>query len=305
MTEILEPTDIRDSNDQIIISYSELTKWQTCKRQYYYRYVLDRIKPEMPDAVDTGIKGHKLLQTFYELIKLGTDKEKARDIVREQANSLMRVSQFPDKNLLKSWTLVDNYINANNFVANAFLIENRFLIPASKLMTPHQATEDWPPGFTWSNVLIGFTPDIVFERKGPRYDVEDSKFVQRAWSENKIDRFQQTKLYQIFLETMGYNISRTTLRMFNVATAKITAKNYVMNTAEKETLKRDFLAEVKELVEYKRQSDLTKSFAPRTMNYTSCQFCDFVFVCGAQAEGKNVDRTLQSMYIGSDYNYNT
>ncbi len=294
------------SDDQIIISYSELIKWQVCKRQYYYRYPLNRVKEVQTAAVDTGVKGHRLLQTFYELLKQGVEKDKALEVVSKQVLQIMSKEKFMDKNVLSAWTLVDNYIKGNNFKANAFLVENRFLVPATKLIVKDDGIRNYQSQEElefWDNILIGFTPDIVFERLGPRYDVEDSKFIQRAWPEQKINRFSQTKLYQIFLETMGYNVSRSTLRMFNVKTGHITQKNYVMTAVEKETLKHDFLIEVKELVEYKRQSELQQSFAPRTMNYTACQFCDYEFVCGLQAAGKDATKTLESMYVTSDYDY--
>lgn len=279
----------------IIISYSELFKWQTCRRQYFYRSILDLVPVENSGAIDTGIKGHALLQTFYELIKEGKSKEEAAAVVKEHAKKLMNINNLlPDFNILKAWTLVDNYIRDNDFESEAYLVENRFLFPANRLSDDVEL----------ENVQIGFTPDIVFQRTGGRLDVEDSKFVARAWNKQKINRFQQAKLYQIFLRNMGYDVSRTILRFFNVTTATITYKSYIMEKDEEASLIHDFVTGASELAFYKRlmlEGDHTQAI--RTMNYTACQFCPYEFPCSIEAEGKDASKTFNTQYKKGKYDY--
>jgi hypothetical protein len=278
---------------QTIVSFSEVYKWQTCRRQYYYNYVLDRRPIEMSEAVTTGIKGHRLLQVFHEFLRDGKTKEEALKLTQEYATELIRGAGFSSKDLLLAWTLVDNYIRATDFTAEAVLVENRFLLPASAL--------DTDPAL--SHVLIGFTPDVVFERKGDKLDVEDYKFIQRAWPKSKVNRFPQLKLYQIFLGKMNYEISRSILRFFNVKTGIITAQNYILSPEEAKTLTQDFMEGVRELIQYKDGPVHVKEMAPRTMNYGACQFCAFEYPCSLQAEGKSADKTLENMYVKSDYDY--
>jgi CRISPR/Cas system-associated exonuclease Cas4 (RecB family) len=276
----------------IIVSFSEIYKWQTCRRQFYYRFVLKRKPIEESDAVQTGIKGHRLMQIFYECLRNGMTKEEALKITHEEAAKMLRHDSF-DGSLLKAWTLVDNYIRDNEFTADSFLVEERFLVPASRL------TDD--PEL--ANVQIGFTPDVGFKRKGGFIDIEDYKFVHRAWTQKKIDRFPQLKLYQLFLETTGLTVSRTVLRFFNVTTGKIKAIPYTMDAAEKAVLAHDFLSAVKELVQFKTSLPYEPKKLPRTMNYTNCQYCDFAYVCGLEARGKDASRSLENMYKKSDYDY--
>lgn len=277
-----------------IVSFSEVAKWQTCQKQYYYNYILDRRPLELSDAITTGIKGHRLLQTFHEFLRDGKTKEEALKLTLESAKKLMREAGL-DTDLLSAWTLVDNYIRATTFTAEAILVENRFLLPASML------TDD--PDL--AHVQIGFTPDVVFERKGKKLDVEDYKFIQRAWPKSKVNRFPQLKLYQIFLGKMNYDISRSILRFFNVKTGKITEQNYVLGSVEAQTLTEDFIAGVREVVKYKEAPSVTHKLAPRTMNYGACQFCAFEYPCSLQAEGKDATKTLENLYKKSDYDYNS
>ncbi len=277
----------------MIISYSELFKFQTCERQYYYNFD-QKLRPvKINDPMDTGIKGHKLLEYFYKLLQEGKTPEEACTVVLAMANKLITSENGVDYNLLKAWTLVDNYIRATDFVANAVMVEQRFLVPASEFSSD--------PIF--NDVQIGFTPDLVLERTGKMLDVEDYKFVGRRWSNAKIDRYQQSKLYQIFLKRMGYNVTRTTLRFFNVTTAEMTKKDYVLGPAEEATIIHDFMEGARRVVEYRNSSAFIRGMAPRTMNYTACDFCPFVFPCGLQAQGKDATQTLKTQYQKSDYDY--
>jgi hypothetical protein len=278
----------------IVVSYSEIFKYQVCVRQYYYRFILGLAPIEESDAISTGVKGHKLLQDFYELLREGKDKEEAFKHVTENANKLMKSESFTDFSLLKAWTLVDNYIRETDFTSEAIIIENRYLFPAAILSDDPLLTD----------VQIGFTPDVVFERPSGRIDIEDAKFVQRAWSKSKLNRFQQVKLYQVFLDRMGYDISRGIVRFFNLATAKSYIQVYTMGEFEEKTLIHDFMAGVKDVVRFKTQSHEELALAPRTMNYTACQFCQFEFPCTLEAEGKDASKTLDSQFVKSTYDYN-
>lgn len=275
------------------ISYSEVYKWDTCPRQYYYRFGRNLSPVDESPAMVTGTKGHKLLQSFYESYRDGNSKEEARTLTHKRAKGLMEAEGIADVGLLQAWTLVDNYIRGTDFTSQAILIENRFLLPFSILSKdPNDA-----------HVQIGFTPDVVFERSGGFMDVEDSKFVQKAWPESKKLRFQQAKLYQIFLQEMGYNISRSSIRFFNLATGRIVQENYQLKPGEREILIRDFVGAVKEVVQYREQTAEVKTLTRRTMNYTACQFCAFAIPCSIEAEGKSAEKTFKYFFKKSDYSY--
>ncbi len=277
----------------MIVSYSEVFKWDTCKRQYYYNFGLGLRPQEESDTLSTGIKGHQLLQAFYEAYRSGESKEAALALTLQKAKHMMDAEGAADFPLLKSWTMVDNYIRATDFTSEAVLVENRFLIPFSEL--------DQDPAF--DHMLIGFTPDVVFERKGGYFDVEDSKFVVRAWSASKIKRFQQAKLYQIFLRRMGYNITRSSIRFFNTTTNTIKSQDYILTKEEEKSIIYDFTEGVKEVVRYRSQNEDLQKLARRTMNYTACQYCAFEHPCTLEAEGKDASKTLKNLYKKSDYDY--
>ncbi len=283
-----------------IISYSELFKWDTCQRQYYYGFGLGLRPQEENGSINTGVKGHRLLQDFYNLLGEGHSKEEALEIIRGSASKLIKSESITEIGpLLKAWTLVDNYIQTTDFTSEAVIVENRFLFPLS-MVAPESYLLAYPE---LAYVQIGFTPDVVFERTGDIVDVEDAKFVARAWSKSKLERFPQAKLYQIFLRRMGYNVSRSIVRFFNVTTGKINEQTYTLSVAEENTLIHDFIEGVLEVLMYRKLDDESKKSARRTMNYTACQFCPYEYICTLEAEGKDATKTMQSQFVKSDYDY--
>jgi len=250
----------------------------------------------MSDPMTTGTKGHRLLQSFYEALREGDTKEEAQHRTRIKAQAMISTENISEVGtLLTSWTLVDNYIRDTDFFPEAVLVENRFLIPLSIF------TDD--PNL--ADVQVGFTPDVVFERKGGFFDVEDAKFVGRAWSAKKLNRFPQAKLYQIFLNAMGYNVTRTIVRFFNTKTGKVNAQNYTLKSGEEDILIRDFINAVREVLAFREQYEFARSEARRTMNYSTCQYCFFEAPCSLEAEGKDASKTLAYEFVKSDYDYNS
>lgn len=294
MTDVYIEQNGDDVSEAEIVSFSELYAWDVCNLQYYYQYTLELMPEELPAAMVTGILGHKLLQNFYTYRGQGMSKEEAHKLTTNHAQKLISSQSITEvTSLLTAWTLVDNYIRDNEFAAKAVIVEKRFLFPLS-LLSDDPMFED---------VQVGFTPDVVFERSNQLCDVEDAKFVSRAWSKKKLERFSQAKLYQIFLKKMGYKISTTRVRFFNVTTGKITRQDYVMGEAEERNLINDFVNGVREVLTYRRNYASHEVPPRRTMNYTACQFCSFELPCTLQAEGKDATKTLQHLYIKKDYSY--
>jgi hypothetical protein len=63
------------------------------------------------------------------------------------------------------------------------------------------------------------------------------------------------------------------------------------------------MAGVKDVVRFKTQPEHVFKYTPRTMNYTTCQGCQFEFPCTLEAEGKDASNTLKSQYKRSTYDY--
>jgi hypothetical protein len=286
----------------LIISYSETLSWDSCPRQYYYQ-IIQKITPvEASEPLSVGIKGHSLLQHFYQGLQEGLSVEESKKRVHQKAKQYLDVPGLNPEmaELLKAWGLVSKYIELTDFSSYKIaIVENRFLFPLNRVTDDPMLAE----------VQIGFTPDVVLERKGGFYTVEDAKFIGRAWSQKKLNRFPQAKLYEIFLRDMGYNVTRSSIRFFNTSTNKITVHGDSMTPQEPAILIRDFVKTVKEIVAYKRLAPMISddptvlSETRRTMNYSNCQYCWFETVCTTEAQGKDASKIIKHLYKRNDYDY--
>lgn len=276
-----------------IVSYSELYSFDTCQRLHMYRHTMNLRPIKESDALATGNKGHKLLQPFYEGLREGMSKEEALFHASRLAEKLMKEEDRADFPLLKAWVMVERFVRENEFTAKTVLVENRFLIPASTLS----------PDSRLVDVQIGFTPDLVLEYFNKVLIIEDAKFVQRAWSKSKLNRYTQLKIYQLLLNLLGYNVKRCSIRMFNTSgNGSITEiPAGIKNAEDAKTVQRDLVESIIQLIEYKRNGVVFN--ARRTNNYTACQYCRFEYVCTQQAEGKDVSKTLKYEFVKSNYDY--
>jgi hypothetical protein len=221
-----------------------------------------------------------MLKTFYRSIQQGATREEAIKALKDEIDEV-------NIDILRAWTLLEPYTRTCDLSAEILFVEEPFIVPVA---------EEY-------EISIGFTPDVVLKRKGDMIDIEDWKFIVKAWTNKKINRYLQTRLYYLFMELLGYNISRSRLRMFNIDTGKMTYRDFPMTAEEKRILHRDFFTAALEVKQFKEQPVAAQYLAPRTFNNNNCAFCTFEYPCGLEAEGKDASKTLMTMYKGDPYGY--
>src|SRR3990170_3971974 len=267
-----------------IVSFSEAMTFQSCKRQNYYKFGLGLSPVEESNAITTGVNGHKLLEIFYKAMAEGLTKEKA---IAKMAHSVHHDDLSPE--MLKPYFLVKNYLTELDLTnIETIFVEKSFKVPLADRFDLH----------------VGFTPDLVLLWYGRKLLVEDYKFVGRAWTKNKLSRFSQLNLYNLFLTEAGYEINKAILRFFNITTNKIEYKLYDPSDDERRILRHDFLKVAIEIQEFKERPVAEQNiFGTRTFNYNTCQYCPFVFPCTLEAQGKDASKTLATQYKENQYGY--
>ncbi len=276
----------------MIVSYSEVAKYQKCPRQFYYGILKGHRQIEMSDAISVGVFGHTLLQRYFGCIKAGMSHVSSVAAMNDKAKELNKTLDF---RLLTAWTLVTEYLKKLDFKATALFVENRFLVPASNL------TDD--PYF--KDIEIGLTPDLVIQRTGDFLDVEDFKFTQREWDTTSKQRASQVKIYQLCLESMGYKVTRSRFRFFNTKTGVLSDYSSTMNSLERIHVKQDFLEGVRLVVEAKKlfEAKGEDTYYPRTLNFLECRYCPFKFPCELEFNGKDASNTFKTQYTKRTYDY--
>lgn len=257
----------------MIVSYSEVSKWTTCQREYYYRFALNKRPMEESSPIMSGTNGHLMLETFYKALQRGCSREEAR---REVQNQLPK-RKTPE--LVKVWVLVDNYINSLPLEGSAVLVEQSFIV-------------DIEPG-----LKIGFTPDLLWDHKNKRLDIEDYKFVGRSWSHKKLSRYVQLDIYTVLLRKLGYSVDRAYLRFFNTETNKPSHKLYESSPARLERVFQEFIEYAHQVKAFKQlMPETQREAALRTLNINACNFCYFEYPCTLEQEGESAEKTLTTQY---------
>jgi PD-(D/E)XK nuclease superfamily len=235
---------------------------------------------ENSDAIDTGNFGHKLMEIFYRAIATGSTKEEALLRVRHT------LPKHKEPFMIRSWVLVENYVNDLDIKGTAVAIEESFVVE------------------TEYEFNIGFTPDLIWWYNDKRLDVEDYKFVQRAWSPRKKARYTQLDVYRCLLLKHGLDVRKGILRFFNVTTGQVDLKEYTANPFRLERMYYEFITAAQTVHAFKNlHPEEQEALAIRTLNYNTCQWCDFEYPCNLELDGKSAEKTLQTQFKDLDYGY--
>lgn len=273
-----------------VVSYSEVSIFHTCSRRYYYQMGMGLAPNSISPAIETGIEGHALLERFYKSLQAGKTQAAAVKSMHNPDNKMTGEK-------LKAWMLANDYASKLN------LKEGFPLLVEEKIIhKPNESLDNEYLGL--DDLMIGFTPDLVWEYKNGRIEVEDYKFVQRAWPENKIAHYRQLPIYMAFLRERGIDVSRAVLRFFNASTNKISYHIFNPSDEELRILKSEFIRAALQVKEFKdRPVKEQRELAIRTLNNNTCQYCPFAYPCKLEGQGKSASKTLATQYGASDYGY--
>lgn len=283
----------------MIVSYSEVSCFQRCEREYYYRYGLGLRPNNNSSAIDMGTFGHSMLEIFYKGIQQGLSRQEAFEKMQAQfpmpkapKNTKLGLLAEDSLSFAKASAYVEKYAKEVDLAGVPLHVEQVFKFQIEKE----------------SDLWVGFTPDLIWQNDHGMAFVEDYKFTGRKWNNNQLSRYSQINLYILFLQMMGYNIDRGWIRFFNTSMTHsdnpFSKKFYDPTNDELEILKGDFLRAAYKVVEFKSLPVAAqRMLASRTLNYTLCQYCKFVEPCNIEAKGQDASRTLRANYKENTYGY--
>lgn len=272
-----------------VISYSEVAIYQQCTQRYYYHFGLGLKALDMGPAITTGIDGHKMLERYYKAVLEGKDQESA---LAKMHNSVETMTAEK----LKAWMLANSYAQEFSSKGKPLLVEEAIIFKPEESLSLGVLGLD--------GLTVGFTPDLVWETKNGHIQVEDYKFVGRAWSKKKLAHYRQLNLYIVFLRALGYNVTEGILRFFNTTTNQSSSYSFKPTSRELEILKNDFVKEALKVREFRLQPVVEmREAASRTLNYSTCSYCPFNYPCSLEAKGLSAQKTFATQYTENDYGY--
>ena len=236
------------------LSYSQIDAFNTCPRQYRFRYIQRiPVPPSAPASFGNSI--HKALRDFYQEIREGRKLTKKDLLTMLEINWLPQgyASKAHEERMKKQGQrmLADFYDQFDAKIIPKEL-EQPFIIRIN-------------PG-----LKIGGKIDRIDEQKG-KLEVIDYK-TGKVMEQKEIDKSLQMTIYALATTDKG---------IYGKKPEEVTLTFYYLDTGEKKSTKRtaDQLGEVKkELVE--KAKEIEKSgFEPKPSN--RCEFCDFKLLCEA------------------------
>ena len=236
------------------LSFSQIDAFNTCPRQYRFRYIQRiPVPPSAPASFGNSI--HKALRDFYQEIREG------RKLTKKDLLTMLEINWLPQGYASKAHEerrkeqgqriLADFYDQFDSQIIPKDL-EQPFIIRIN-------------PG-----LKIGGKIDRVDEQKG-KLEVIDYK-TGKVMEQKEIDKSLQMTVYALAATDKG---------IYGKKPEEVTLTFYYLDTGEKKSTKRtaDQLGEVKkELVEKAKEIEKS-SFEPKPSN--RCEFCDFKLLCEA------------------------
>jgi len=194
------------SEFEIVISPSQMQVWDRCENQWKFNYRWGYIPVRTKDYFQVGTFVHALLAVHYKARMEG--RRDTWDEVLAYANNDVDFGSM-DTNEITSWKravrIVQRYLAEYAPVHDNFRIldvERHFIVPMQS-----------PGGIEYK--LQGYF-DLLIELDGRMY-LFDHKTVgqSRFWTNAEAEMDPQMTLYQLGLNTQGYNIHATMINQLN------------------------------------------------------------------------------------------
>jgi len=238
------------------LSYSQIDIFNTCPRQYRYRY-LQRI-PVPPSAAQSfGDAIHKALLSFYKVAKEGKNptKEDLLRLLGENWSSLGYASKTHEEKMKKQ---------GQEMLAGFY----------EKAYDPKRLPRDLEQVFTIKvtpEFKVGGKIDRVDELEDGRIEILDYK-TGRVLKGEKIEQSLQMTVYALAAQDQG---------IYGKKAEEVVLSFYFFDTQEKISTRRtsEQLKEAKKALIEKKEEIEKSDFSPKPSNM--CEFCDFKLLCEA------------------------
>lgn len=282
----------------MIISGSEASDYDTCRRRHFYRFEQELTPKENP--WEKGSQVHIGLETYYKAIQ-----EHGWGF-REEAEAL--AIHTVHMNMVNDPTRIDMYRHAVDMLRSYFARwkDDDFEILVVEKKYKYEIS---------SNLTMGFTVDMIIRIvSGPdagKIYLVDHKTAYNFWSDAMMRLNPQFPKYVKGLRANGINVDGVILNQLRTREgvtdqAKRNRREYRHYTDQViETRVKEFIATVDE-IRFHRLNGTTEQNARRTNNAYECENkgfkCVFQDVCRMELEGKDAS-SVKKMYFTKYSNY--
>jgi hypothetical protein len=291
----------------VIVSNTEVTMYNTCRRQHYYRFGLN-IEPRFNNlgpALVRGLVGHSALDSYYESVKAGYSHDDAVEMAFITLNQKLQeiVTQFPDStDLIKIIAKVKS------------MLEGYFRLYRNDSFIVHEVEGFFSAPIT-DTALYGMRLDLLIEYTSGEYRgdfvVVDHKFVYNFKTPKELAMDGQLSKYVKTLRSNGYVVTKGMFNQLRYRELKdpteadlyrrtpVKASFTKANNIWKEQAKC-----TTEISEVKAQpKEVWSETATRNLSPFTCKYCHFQELCEAELNEQDITKALQANYQKNTYGY--
>lgn len=281
------------------ISNSEVQAWDSCRRLYWFAFVLNLKPKALQRALDRGTLGHEAMSVYITHRLAGLNHPQA----------MARMQEF--------WVSVKN-------VPIDVKMETLFLF--DRYMQYHQGWPQWKLLGTEERVDLQLTDELtipirydlmVEDIKTGKILVGDFKFTYDFWKPNDHSLNGQMFKYITVLQANGYKVDGGFLE--EIRTRKLGAEKasdhrnlwktttYYPSIARRRNSLKQHIQTSLEIIDYRNLSieEQEDQARPILNKHGACRFCSFAPICIAKLDGKDITFDIEQDYEQNvTYGYN-
>lgn len=283
----------------MIVSNTEVTSYSICKRQHYYRFVLDVEPKRFSRAITRGLIGHEALEMYYKEMKEGSPLETCKkgmlSVVEGHIKRLLHEEEYElvkvFHHLRKLLDVYAEYYSAEPF--RIIAVEDEFSTSITDSIKYALKLD----------LLIEFTKG---EFRGD-FAVIDHKFVYNFKSQAELEMDGQIPKYVKTVKDTEYYVTKGFFNQVRYREmANPSPKDLFRRTISKPkpiqteriwTEQHDLAVEIAEV---KQRSDYDP---PRSLSYVVCRDCYFQPLCYTELIGEDITEMIHTNFQKNTYGY--
>lgn len=281
------------------VSNSEVTAWLTCRRQYYYAFVLELTPKSTPTPLARGTLGHSAFQRYAEGRLQGMSHEVA-----------LKYSQTV-------------FTDAMSEIGIEVVMETKFLY--DRYMAHHKGWPNWEILGTEQRIDCQITDTLsmpmrydmyVREVKTNRRLIVDFKFAYDFWSPEDHDLNGQNPKYITVMNNAGMPVDGAVLE--EIRTRKLGTEksadpknlwrrtHYFPSITKKRSVLKQHIGASLEIENFRSLSDdkMQDSAIPVLNKHGACKYCNFKELCIIDLEGGEKNVAIEVGFTKNTYGYN-
>jgi len=291
----------------MIISNTEVTTFNTCQRQHYFRFGL-QVEPKfttLSKAIQRGIVGHKCLEAYYLALKSGESFENAKKITFVILNDEIAkiVNEFPDE-----FELIQTLVDLKRILEGYFEVYRNETFEVLEVESFFSAPVG--PGIEYGMKLDVLACMTSGEFKGDLV-VVDHKFVYNFKTMAELEMDGQLAKYVQTCRANGHYVSKGIFNQLRYRVLKdpnpanLYRRDMVKATArEREQIWKEQLIAAERIEKFNLMGkDAWSANAVRNLNPLVCRGCFFQKLCKEELQGNDIQNTLVLNYQPNTYGY--